>query len=159
MELFFKISLFIEAKSIRKNTYKNNLISLLDETSFRKKIAISFRRLYSVNNSKIHAYPNIIFPLISLLSIRGRRGRNIGGNLIHLLDSTLLPTSETRNDPIKPRHAMQQNTRNTEPASFFSRVSIFVHTFDTFDTIDPWNVRYFLIVKPARGRSASTGVR
>lgn len=79
MELFFKISLFIEVKSIRKNTYKNNLISLLDETSFRKKIAISFRRLYSVNNSKIHAYPNIIFPLISLLSIKGQEEEILEG--------------------------------------------------------------------------------
>lgn len=78
MELFFKISLFIEVKSIRKNTYKNNLISLLDETSFRKKIAI-FHRLYSVNNSKIHAYPNIIFPLISLLSIKGQEEEILEG--------------------------------------------------------------------------------
>lgn len=37
MELFFKISLFIEVKSIRKNTYKNNLISLLDETIVQEK--------------------------------------------------------------------------------------------------------------------------
>lgn len=37
MELFFKISLFIEIKSIRKNTYKNNLISLLDETIVQEK--------------------------------------------------------------------------------------------------------------------------
>lgn len=37
MELFFKISLFIEVKSIRKYTYKNNLISLLDETIVQEK--------------------------------------------------------------------------------------------------------------------------
>lgn len=37
MELFFKISLFIEVKSIRKNTYKNNLISLLDEMIVQEK--------------------------------------------------------------------------------------------------------------------------